>query len=45
MDNSNWVVQKNLDETAYVYDYVSITFSAGANAMFNVALFNQSTFG
>lgn len=45
MDNSNWVVQKNLDETAYVYDYVSITFSTGANAMFNVALFNQSTFG
>lgn len=45
MDNSNWVVQKNLDETAYVYDHVSITFSARANAMFNVALFNQSTFG
>lgn len=45
VDNLNWVAQKNLNETAYVYDSINITFSTGANAIFNVALFNQSTFG
>ena len=38
-------VNKNPADDININDKVDLIFTAGANAMFNVALFNQSTFG